>query len=239
MDKKHLKRMENFKNTPDRLKFEFLKELSEQPEDEEIADFLLNVVENEKYDRIRINAVLLLKKFKSEKVVEKLKTIFAFEHDKSVRLVLVETLGDRDSEDIDDFFRKAVIKDLNDIVRATAIRKLHERENIDHSDMQVLLLDVIQNDSSVFPKQIALSSIPCYADSSTYKILRNVFIREEMHQMKKLLFKTLKEIAEKFELKLDVVEPEDPIFEDTKEARRRRKKERKKKKMGKEDYLYF
>lgn len=231
--------MENFKNTPDRLKFELLRELSELPEEEHITNFLLNVVENEKYDRIRINAILNLKKYESDLIVEKLKIIFSFERDKSVRLVIVETLGERDSDEIEDFFQQVAIKDLNDIVRATAIRKLHERENIDQTVMHDLLLDVIQNDSSVFPKQIALSALPCYATSTTYDKLRNVFFREEMLQMKKLLFKTLEEISTKFELDLDVKEPGDPIFEDTKKARRKRRKERKKKKLDKDDYLYF
>lgn len=239
MDKKYLKRMNNFKNTPDHLKFELLKELSELSEDDQITEFLLDVVENEKYDRIRINAALVLRKYKSDLIIEKLKTIFAFEHDKSVRLVIVEVLGERDSKEIDSFYQNVVLKDRNDVVRATAIRKLHERENVSSNDMKVLLLDVIQNDISVFPKQIALGLIPCYADENTYKTLKNLFLREEMLQMKKLLFKTIEEISKKLELDLDVKEPEEPIFEDTKKARRKRKKERKKKKLGKNDYLYF
>ena len=88
--------MEDFKNTPDRLKFALLKELSELPENDQIVEFLLNIVENEKYDRIRINAVINLKNTKNKSVEEKLKTIFSFEHDKSVKLVIVETLGERE-----------------------------------------------------------------------------------------------------------------------------------------------
>ncbi|MHA1199212.1 MAG: HEAT repeat domain-containing protein [Candidatus Heimdallarchaeaceae archaeon] len=239
MEEKFLKRMENFKNTPDRLKFELLKELSELPEEKRITNFLLSVVENEKYERIRINAIINLKKYESDLIVEKLKTIFSFERDKSVRLVIVETLGERDSDEIDNFFQQTAIKDLNDIVRATTIRKLHERENMDQTIMHDLLIDIIQNDSSVFPKQIALSALPCYATSSTYDKLRNVFFREQMHQMKKFLYRTLEEISTKMELDLDVKEPEDPIFEDTKKARKQRRKERKKKKLEKDDFLYF
>ena len=192
MDKKILKHMENFRNIPDSSKFELLRELSELPRDEKILNFLVNVIENEKYDRIRINAVLMLKKFTNPIVIEKLKTIFTFEHDKSVRLVIVEVLGEKDSKEVEDFFQNVVLKDLNDVVRATAIRKLQERKKIDNSAMHALLLDVIQNDSSVFPKQIALSTFLCYADSSDYKTLKNLFIREEMLQMKKLLLNMIR-----------------------------------------------
>jgi hypothetical protein len=239
MEEKLLKRMENFRNTPDRLKFELLRELSELPENEQIVEFLLNVIENEKYDRIRINAVMNLKNIKNKLIEDKLKTIFSFEHDKSVKLVIVETLGERDTVEIDDFFQKVVLKDPNDVVRATAIRKLHERKNLDDSKMLDLLMEIILTDSSVFPKQISLSALPYYADESTYKTLKNLFKREEMHQLKKLLFKTLKVIAEDLELELDVDEPLDPVFEDTRKARKKRRKERRKKKMGKDDYLYF
>ena len=238
------RRMENFKNTPDRLKYELIKELAKLPESEKVSDFLLNVVENERYDRIKIHAVLSLKKYTSTLVEERLKTIFSFEHDKSVKLVIVENLGERDSADVDDFFKKVAVRDQNDVVRATAIRKLHEREKVDDSEMLDLIMEVIQTDTSVFPRQIALSILPCYADSSIYRTIRNVFIREEMHQMKKLLFHTLKEISVKLELELDVNEPLDPIsiVDDSKKSRKHRRqnrKERKKKKMGKDDYLYF
>ncbi len=239
MEKKLLKRMENFKNTPDRLKFYLLKELSELTDDKRINDFLLNVVENEKYDKIRINAVLLLKKFENDSTIEKLKTIYAFEHDKSVRLVIVETLGDMNSVDVDDFFQTIAIKDLNDVIRAASIRILHERGKLEKSIALDLLVDVIQNDSSVFPKQIALSSLSHYANNSTYGIIKKVFIREEMIQMKKLFYRTLKEISSKLNQELDVDEPQDPIVEDTKKARKKRRKERKKKKLDKDDYVYF
>lgn len=239
MEEELLKRMENFKNTPDRQKFELLKEMSELPENEKIVEFLLRIVENERYDRIRINAVLNLKNTKNKSVEERLKTQFSFEHDKSVKLVIVEALGERESTAIDDFFLKVVLKDQNDVVRATAIRKLHERENLEDSKMLDILMEIIQTDSSIFPKQIALSILPCYADGAAYKTLINVFKREEMHQLKKLLFKTLEEIAEHLDLEFSLDEPLDPVFEDTRKARRKRRKERKKKKMGKDDYLYF
>ena len=231
--------MENFKNTPDDLKFALLKELSNLPEDKKILDFLLNVAENEKYDKIRINTILLLRKYESDLVINKLKTIFAFEHDRSVRLSIIESLGNMNSKEIDDFFQNIVTKDLNDVVRGTIIRKLQERGNLDQNVMLELLLNIIQNDTSVFPIQIALNFLPLYAKLSTYNYVKNLFNKEEMFQMKKLLFRTLETISLKIKIDLDVNEPEEPIIEDTKKARRKRRKEQKKKKKGKDDYLYF
>jgi len=239
MEEKLLKKMEKFKNTPDRLKFELLTELSKLPENEKIVDFLISIVENEKYDRIRIRAILNLKKMQSSLIDEKLKDIFSFEHDKSVKLVIVEALGERDSEDIDDFFKHVVLKDSTDVVRATAIRKLHERKTLSDSELLDLLMEIILTDTSVFPRQIALSILPCYANFSNYKIVRHLFRTEEMHEMKKLLFRTLEEISANLNIKLDVDEPLEPIFDDSKKAKKQRRKERKKKKMGKDDYLYF
>ncbi|NPD90268.1 MAG: HEAT repeat domain-containing protein [Asgard group archaeon] len=231
-------RIKKFNNSPDRVKFEILVSISEQKKSKENIEFLLKVIEVEKYEKIRIKAILTLKEFEDKKIVQKLSEFFSFERDNSVRLALIEVLGSASSEEIEEVLINATKKDSNDIIRSMAIKHLHERAKIDQKEMKNLLLDVIQNDRAIFPKQIALSVISSYAKQEELDKLKLIFEREEKFKMKQLLHQTMMNIASNLQTELDVEEPIEEKEEET-EKKKRRKRRKKVKKKKDEEYLYF
>ena len=54
MDKELEKKINNFSNLPDRDKLGLLIELSDHLENNEVQNFLFHVIENDKYEKIRI-----------------------------------------------------------------------------------------------------------------------------------------------------------------------------------------
>jgi len=236
MDKKLEKKWKKFTNSPDKVKFDFLVELSKQDKNEEIAEFFFKVVEQEKYEKIRIKAVMILKEYDDEKIVDKLISFYGFERERSVRLALVEALGNMSSSKIDDFLQNVIEKDENDVIRSIAIKNLHQRKKITKAKMRGILHDIIQNDHDVFPKQMALSVIEFYANNSTLEILQKVFNREVKFKMRSLIYQTLNTIAVKLNKNLEIDEPKEEPFE---KEDKKEKKKRKKKKKEEEEYLFF
>lgn len=234
MDKELEKKINNFSNLPDREKLALLIELSDHLENKEILDFLFNVIENERYEKIRIKSILILRTLDNEEIVRRLGELYAFEREKSVRLALVESLADMTSGEIDDLLQRIAQKDDNDIIRSIAVKNLHERNRISKVKMRALLLEIIQQDSSAFPKQISLNLIPLYADKKTLDILKTVFDREKKYKMKKLIHQTMRETADKVKIKFDI---EEPIEVKTEEEKKRKRRRRKKKK--EEEHLFF
>ena len=207
MDKELEKKINNFSNLPDRDKLGLLIELSDHLENNEVQNFLFHVIENDKYEKIRIKAILILKTNDDEETVRRLSELCAYERENSVRLALVEALSDMNSGEIDNILQRIAQKDNNDIIRSIAVKNLHERNKFSKVKMKTLLLEIIQQDSSAFPKQISLNLIPQYADKKTLDILESVYTREKKYKMKKLIHQTMKETADKVKVKFDVEEP--------------------------------
>ncbi|MEE9411206.1 MAG: HEAT repeat domain-containing protein [Candidatus Heimdallarchaeota archaeon] len=238
MEKKLEKRINNFQNLPDGEKLAILVEVSSHLDSKNIIDFLYNVIEKEKYEKIRIKALMILKTCDNEKTLQKLKELYAYEREKSVRLALVEVLANLTQEQVDESLQDISSTDENDVIRSMALKNLHERKKISKTKMKSLLLDVIQNDPSVFPKQLALNLISSYADKKTLETLKMIYSREIKFKMKQLLYRTLNEVAEKVNLELDIAEPieEKRLDEGKKKGRRRRRKKREKEE---EEHLFF
>jgi hypothetical protein len=236
MDKKLEKKWKKFTNSTDRNKLDILVKLSEQDKSDEIAEFLFRAIEQEKYEKIRIKAIMILKEYDDEKIVDKLSIFYGYEREKSVRLALVEAIGNMSSSKVEDLLQNVIEKDDNDIVRSMAIKNLHNRKKIGKAKMRNVLHDVIQNDHDVFPKQMALSVIEFYANNSSLEILQKVFNREVKFKMRSLIYKTLSTIATKLKKELDVEEPKEETFEKTD---KKEKKRRKKKKKEEEEHLFF
>ncbi len=237
MDKELEKRIKNFSNFPDREKLAILIELSDHLENTEVLNFLYNVVENDKYEKIRIKSILILKTRDDEETVRKLSELYAYERERSVRLALVEAIADMTSGEIDALLQSIAKKDDNDIIRSIAVKNLHERKKIGKANMRTLLLEIIQQDSSAFPKQISLNLISLYADKKTLEVLKSVFEREKKYKMKKLIHQTMSEVAEKVKVALDIDEPIEKKVEEEKRKRGRRR--RLKKKKDDEEHLFF
>ena len=236
MDKKLEKKWKKFANSPDKVKFDILVELSEQDKSEEIVEFFFRVIEQEKYEKIRIKAIMILKEYDDEKIVDKLKNFYGYEREESVRLALVETIGTMSSPKVEDLLQIIVEKDDNNVIRSMAIKNLHNRKKISKAKMRGILHDVIQNDHDVFPKQIALNVIEFYANNSTLEILQKVFNREVKFKMRSLIYQTLNTIAAKLKKELAVEEPKEETFE---KSDKKEKKRRKKKKKEEEEHLFF
>ena len=236
MDKELEKRIKNFSNFPDRDKLAVLIELSDHLEDNQVLDFLFQVIENDRYEKIRIKSILILKTHDDEETVRKLSELYAYEREKSVRLALVEAIADMSAGEIDDLLQSIAKKDDNDIIRSIALKNLHERKNIGKAKMRTLLLDVIQNDGSIFPKQISLNLISLYTDKKSLEVLKSVYERERKFKMKKLIHQTMKEVAQKVKIDLDI---EEPIEKKVEEEGGRRGRRKRKKKKEEEDHLFF
>ena len=241
MDSKLEKKLKTFNNLPDKLKLEKLVSISEQEIDDDILEFLIKVVEKEKYERIRIKALFILKDTKKKEIAQKLMEIYAYERENSIKLVLTEMIGDLSSPKIEDFLTKISKVDENDVVRSMAIRKLHERKKLKKDKLRELLLDRIQNDKAVFPIQMSLNILPDYADSESLETLKRVYQRETKNKMKQLIYQTMSKIAETLGEDLDIKEP---ILSNVREAmektHKKKRRGRKKKKKGKnEEHLFF
>ncbi len=236
MDKNLEKKWKKFTNSPDKGKLDILVELSEQDKSEGLTEFFFRVIEQEKYEKIRIKAIMNLKDYDDEKIVDKLNSFYGYEREKSVRLALVEAIGNMSSSKVEDLLQAVIEKDDNNIIRSMAIKNLHNRKKISKAKMRNVLHDVIQNDHDVFPKQIALSVIEFYANNSSLDILHRVFNREVKFKMRSLIYKTLSIIATKLKKELDVEEPKEEPFE---KNDKKEKKRRKKKKKEEEEHLFF
>ncbi|MBY9000713.1 MAG: HEAT repeat domain-containing protein [Candidatus Heimdallarchaeota archaeon] len=234
-------KLKRFNNLPDIKKLEELVSISEKEIDQNILDFLIGVIEKEKYEKIRIKAIFILKDTKKKEVIQKLMEFYAYERENSVKLVLVESIGDMISTKIDEFLRNVSTLDENDVVRSMAIRKLHERRKTEPDKMRSFLLDVIQNDKATFPIQISLSLIPNYADLKSLETLKLVYGRELKAKMRQLIYHTMSKIAESLNEELGIKEPVLEIDrEDLDKSQKKKKKQRKAKKKKKgEEHLFF
>lgn len=234
MEEEIAKMMKKFKNSPDFAKFELLDKLGNEQKSQDLVNFLIGVSENDKYYKTRIKAIMTVTKFEDNDIAQKLSELYAYERDRNVRLAITESLGEM-SSDTDEMLQNILKYDLNDVVRSAALRKLHERKKLKKAAMRKLILETIKNDHDVFPKQIALSIIPKFANQTVYDTLKTVFDEETKFKMLSLLYKTLAEVATKLDKEIDVDEPVKPKEEPIKKRKRRKKKKDKES----EEHLFF
>ena len=241
MNSKLEKRLKKFNNSPDVTKWKELISISEQEIDKDSMEFLIKVVEKEKYERVRIKAILILKGTKKKEIVQKLMEFYAYERENSIKLVLVEAIGDMSSPKIEDFLIRISKEDENDIVRSMAIRKLHDRGKLKKDKIRLLLLEVIQNDRDVSPIQMSLNIITNYADSESLETLKRVFRRETKSKMRLLIYQTMSKIAETLDEDLGIKEPILEVVggEMPKTLKKKRRKRKSKKKAKDEEHLFF
>ncbi|MHA1551312.1 MAG: HEAT repeat domain-containing protein [Candidatus Heimdallarchaeaceae archaeon] len=241
MDPKLEKRLKKFNNSPDVMKLKELFSISEQEIDENNLEFLIKVVEKEKYERVRIKAILILKDTKKKEIAQKLMEFYAYERENSVKLVLVEAIGDMSSPKIDDFMIRISKEDENDIVRSMAIRKLHDRGKLKKDKIRNLLLEVIQNDKDVSPIQMSLNIIPNYAESESLETLKRVYRRETKNKLRLLIYQTMSKIAEILDEDLGIKEPILEVVRDEsgKAQKKKRRRRKTKKKAKDEEHLFF
>ena len=238
MDEKLEARIKKFLNSPDRMRLEHLVSIEEEKKSKENIDFLFKVLETEKFEKIRIKTIFVLKKFEDKNIINKLCDFFSFERDTRVRLALLENLGSMSSNVIEDLLINAAKKDENDVIRSIGIKHLHERTNIDKKEMKNILMDIIQNDKSSFPKQMALSILSSYANRDDLDTLKLIFEREMKFKMKQLIHKTMGEVASALKIDFDVPEPIDEKIEEETDKKKRRKRKKQKNKKD-EEYLFF
>ncbi len=241
MNPKLEKKLKKFNNLTDKMKLEELVSISEQEIDENILEFLIKVFEKEKYERIRIKAIFILKDTKKKEIAQKLMEFYAYERENSIKLVLAEVIGDMSSPKIEDFLIRISKEDENDVIRSMAIRKLHERGKLKKDKIRELLLEIIQNDKAVFPIQMSLNIIINYADSESLETLKRVYKRETKSKMKQLFYQTMKKIAEILDEDLGIKEPILSITrEELEKTNKKKRRVRKKKKKAKdEEHLFF
>ncbi|MHA1201460.1 MAG: HEAT repeat domain-containing protein [Candidatus Heimdallarchaeaceae archaeon] len=240
MDPKLEKKLKKFNNSPDVMKLKELISISEQEIDKNNIEFLIKVVEKEKYERVRIKAILILKETKKKEIAQKLMEFYAFERENSVKLVLVEAIGDMSSPKIEDFLITISKEDENEIVRSMTLRKLHDRGKLKKDKIRNLLLEVIQNEKSVSPIQMSLNIILNYADSESLETLKRVYRRETKSKMRLLIYQTMSKIAEILDEDLGIKEPIlDVVREDLGKSQKKKRRRRFKKKAEDDEYLFF
>ena len=241
MDPKLEKRLKKFNNSPDVTKLKELISLSEQEIDKNGMEFLVKVIEKEKYERVRIKAILILKDAKKREIAQKLMEFYAYERENSVKLVLVEAISDMSSPKIEDFLCRISKEDENDIVRSMAIRKIHDRGKLKKDEIITLLLEIIQNDKAVSPVQMSLNIISNYTDSKSLETLKRVFRRETKNKLKQLIYQTMSKIAETLEEDLGIEEPILVVVREDLEKVKKKKRRRRliRKKAKDEEHLFF
>jgi hypothetical protein len=238
MDNKLETRIKKFNNSPDRERLEYLVSIEEEKRSEENIEFLFKVIETEKFEKIRIKAIFVLKEFEDKYIINKLCDFFSFERDTRVRLALLEVLSSMSSDVIENVLINAAKKDENDVIRSMGIKHLHERANMNKKEIKLLLMDIIQNDKATFPKQMALSILSSYAMKDDLDNLKFIFERETKFKMKQLIHKTMGEIASDLKIDLDIAEPIEEKDGDEETDKKKRRKRKKKKKKD-EEFLYF
>ena len=166
---------------------------------------------------------------------------YAYERENSVKLVLVEAIGDMSSPKIEDFLIRISKEDENDIVRSMAIRKLHDRGKLKKDIIRNLLLEVIENDKSVSPTQMSLNIIPNYANSESLETLKRVYRRETKNKLRQLIYQTMSKIAETLDEDLGIKEPIlEVVRDESRKAQKKKRRRRKTKKKAKdEEHLFF
>ncbi|MHA1667927.1 MAG: HEAT repeat domain-containing protein [Candidatus Heimdallarchaeaceae archaeon] len=220
--------LKKFHNLTDRQKLAFLMEIEIRAKEEQNIPFLFNVIEKESYEKIRIKALLVLRKYLDAEIAKKIRELYAYERENSVKLAMIEVLGDYNDQENADFLISIIKKDQNDVIRSTALRKLYEKQkNVDKTKLKSVILAVIKNDKDSFPKQIALAIAQNYPEDDVYKTIREVFLEEKWFQMKSLLYKTLEKIANKQGREIDV---EEPVEEELKNDKKRKKKKKRRRK---------
>ncbi|MCK4844884.1 MAG: HEAT repeat domain-containing protein [Candidatus Heimdallarchaeota archaeon] len=227
-----------FKKSTDREKLTIILDLGNYSEKEGVKNFLLNTAKNDPFEKIRIQAILALNKNKSEEIVDKLAELYPFEKEHSVRLAIIESMSTYDSSKVEKILELTVEKDENNILRSMALKHLHDRKQYDKGKMISLLYSVLTNDSELFTKQMALSILLFYADEETLGKLSLIYKMERSNKMKLLIYSKLEEISNKFNKKLTIVPPVEPIKGDKRNNKRRRRIRIRKKNKDKE-YLFF
>ncbi len=236
MDKVIVKKMKKFNNTPDDSKVEFLELLGNEEKNSDIVEFLVKIIESDTYYKIRIKAVLTLAKFEDDEIAQKLSEIYAYERDRNVRLAITESLGDMSIE-IDEMLQNILKNDLNGIVRAAALRKLHERKKLKKEILRKLVLETINKEKDTFPKQIALGLLPSYSTQTVYNTLKTIYDDETKFKMRSLIYKTITEVASALNIEVGVEEPSKP--KPTPEPGKKKKRRKKKKDKEPEEHLFF
>ena len=241
MDPKLEKRLKKFNNSPDVTKLKELVSLSEQEIDENNLEFLIKVVEKERYENVRIKAIFILKDTKKKEIVQKLMEFYAYERENSVKLVLIEAICDMSSPKIEDFLIRISKEDENDIVRSTTIRKLHDRGKLKKDKIRNLLLEIIQNDKAVSPIQTSLNIIHNYANSESLETLKRVYRRETKSKLKQLIYQIMSKIVETLGEDLGIEEPVlGVVREDLEKVQKKKRRRRRVKKKAKDDeHLFF
>ncbi len=241
MDSKLEQRLKKFNNSPDVTKLKELISISEKEIDKNNMEFLIKVVEKEKYERVRIKAILILKDTKKKEIAQKLMEFYAYERENSVKLVLIEAIGYISSPKIEGFLSRISKEDENEIVRSMAIRKLHDRGKLKKDEIRDLLLEVIQNEKSASPIQMSLNILPNYADSESLETLKRVYRRETKNKMRLLIYQTMSKIAETLNEDLGIKEPIlEVVREELEKSQKKKRRRRKAKKKSKDDeYLFF
>ncbi|MHA1686902.1 MAG: HEAT repeat domain-containing protein [Candidatus Heimdallarchaeaceae archaeon] len=213
-------------------KLEILLKLSNQELTPEMMEFLYKVIEEERYEKLRIKAILILMKEQTQEIVKKLGEIYAYERDESVRLAIIQYLTPTKENNALQILKAALENDTNDKIRAIALKNLHESKEITKEEMKKIIESVIIREKAKFPKQIALGIVKEYADEKIIETLKKAYLKEKSYKMQKLLYQTLVEIYERMGREPDLAEPEMEVVNE-------KKKKRKKKGKKEEDYLYF
>lgn len=165
--------------------------------DPDIADFLLDILEKEKFYKIRVLAAIQLKNYDTKDNGEKLERIYYREKDESVKIAIIETLGDYENFNSKDFLVKEVRTGSSSIIKGTALRKIHEKKKLDNEQLEKFLLNIIANENNSFPKKLALSLVRIYATKESLPILWDLMIKEENDEEKQILESVISSLEKK------------------------------------------
>ncbi|RLG12587.1 hypothetical protein DRN69_06595, partial [Candidatus Pacearchaeota archaeon] len=119
------------------------------------------------------------------------------EKDESVKIAIIETLGDYENFNSKDFLVKEVRTGSSSIIKGTALRKIHEKKKLDNEELEKFLLNIIANENDSFPKKLALSLVGIYATKESLPILWDLMIKEENDEEKQILESVISSLEKK------------------------------------------
>lgn len=145
---------DEYNKATDRKKIQLILELRSQAITLHIEKFLLDIIKNEFYDKLRIVAILSFKGHNNTRTKDKLMEIYDKEKNENVRLALINVLTSM--VDKKEEYVELLKKEKSDIIKTNIVRNIVLEELIDKKDLETFLLNIIEKEEGQYTITVAL-----------------------------------------------------------------------------------
>ncbi len=173
----------------DTEKIQLILELKAQIITPHIENFLLDLIKNEFYDKLRIIAILSLKGHKNIEIKNKLMDIYDKEKNENVRLALINILTSM--VDKKEEYIELLNKEKSDIIKTNIVRNIVLEELIDNKSIETFLLDIIEKEEGKYTITVALELLHDFLTLDGIGRLETVCRRKINPQLKLIIYNKL------------------------------------------------